>query len=119
LIAARLCRHDPAAARQSLREGLALADWMQLPPRHYLRALLLALARLEKTTASPQLRTAVPPPRWTPWAANCRTPAPAAAGAGAGRVAPEVLTRPYRLQRCSRRAMSQYLPLRRSPLCTA
>jgi len=46
-IAALLCRHDPAGARQSLREGLALADRMQLPPRHYLRALLLAPARLE------------------------------------------------------------------------
>jgi eukaryotic-like serine/threonine-protein kinase len=48
LAAVRLRRHDPAGARQSLREGLALADRMQLPPRHYLRAqLLLALAELE------------------------------------------------------------------------
>ena len=49
LAAVRLRRHDPTGARESLREGLALADRMQLPPRHYLRAqLLLALAELER-----------------------------------------------------------------------
>ncbi len=54
LAAARLRRQDPPGARQSLREGLALADRMRLPPRHYLRAqLLLALAELEHDHGQP------------------------------------------------------------------
>jgi hypothetical protein len=54
LAAVRVRRHDPAGARQSLHQGLALADRMQLPPRHYLRAqLLLALAELERSQGEP------------------------------------------------------------------
>jgi serine/threonine-protein kinase len=54
LAAVRMRRHDPAGARQSLHQGLALADRMQLPPRHYLRAqLLLALAELERDQGEP------------------------------------------------------------------
>jgi hypothetical protein len=54
LAAVRLRRHDPPGARQSLHEGLALADRMQLPSRHYLRAqLLLALAELEHDHGQP------------------------------------------------------------------
>jgi len=54
LAAVRLRCHDPAGARQGLREGLALADRMQLPPRHYLRAQLLqALAELEHDHGRP------------------------------------------------------------------
>jgi hypothetical protein len=54
LAAVRLRRHDVPGARQSLRKGLALADRMQLPPRHYLRAqLLLTLAELEHDHGQP------------------------------------------------------------------
>ncbi|MGY1519128.1 tetratricopeptide repeat protein [Luteimonas sp. A482] len=44
----RLQRGDTDGARQALHAGLALAERMHLPPRHYLRAqLLLTLAELE------------------------------------------------------------------------
>jgi hypothetical protein len=47
---------------------------MQLPPRHNLHAQLLRWPESKKTAAGLQLRTAMPPPRWTPRSPDASEP---------------------------------------------